>query len=197
MTSTPKYSAYATASFADGIPIRRDGYTAKRALQEIGYVLRCYFNTRAMQAESKGLLRDWRTYFMGHKGDIEHTYSLNKGQLPGDLVEQMREGYEAALEFLETTPPRAEEDPTLKMLRVFLQAAGYTEEEIDTLDLEMKTEDEIVALLQKAPRRLMVNGNGSKQRMVDLEELPTFLENGWIFKSSLPDGRVIVETAVL
>jgi hypothetical protein len=37
------------------------------------YVLRSYFDTEMMLAESKGLvLRDYRQFWMGHKGDIEH-----------------------------------------------------------------------------------------------------------------------------
>jgi hypothetical protein len=30
---------------------------------------------------------------MGHKGDIEHTYTTNKGVLPPNVVEDMREAY--------------------------------------------------------------------------------------------------------
>jgi len=41
------------------------------------YVLRVYFSSRLLIAESKtkGLLRDYRVFFMGHKGDIEHVYT--------------------------------------------------------------------------------------------------------------------------
>ena len=67
------------------------------------YVLRSYFATQAMQAESKGLLRDYRTFFMGHKGDIEHTYTLNKNHLSTELIDKMREAYTSALQYLETS----------------------------------------------------------------------------------------------
>ena len=67
------------------------------------YVLRSYFATQTMKAESKGFIRDYRTFFMGHKGDIEHTYTLNKNHLSTDLIEKMREAYSAALPYLETT----------------------------------------------------------------------------------------------
>src|SRR4030067_1322478 len=43
------------------------------------YVLRSYFDTQLMLAESKGLvLRDYRQFWMGHKGDIENRYTTNK-----------------------------------------------------------------------------------------------------------------------
>lgn len=47
------------------------------------YVLRSYFDTQLMLAESKGLvLRDYRQFWMGHKGDIENRYTTNKQRLP-------------------------------------------------------------------------------------------------------------------
>jgi hypothetical protein len=36
------------------------------------------------------IIRDWRVFRMGHKGDMEHKYTLNKGRLPEDLIEKMR-----------------------------------------------------------------------------------------------------------
>jgi integrase len=160
------------------------------------YVLRSYFDTRCMQAESKGLLRDFRVFWMGHTGDIEHKYTLNKGRLPEDLIEQMRHAYESALEYLETAPTEREGDPTLKLLRVFLQAAGYTEEQIEAMQLEAKSEEEIVLLLQDAPKRLMANGGDPRQRIVSIEDLPSFLDDGWIYKSTLPDNRIIIELSL-
>ena len=53
------------------------GDTIRHAIRKAGfswrpYVLRSYFDTQLMLAESKGhLLRDYRTLWMGHKGDIE------------------------------------------------------------------------------------------------------------------------------
>ena len=75
------------------------------------YVFRSYFDTQTMLAEMRGFLRDYRTFFMGHKGDIEHTYTLNKNHLSSDLIEKMREAYTAALPYLETTfEPRTVND---------------------------------------------------------------------------------------
>lgn len=38
------------------------------------YVLRRYFDTRLMLAESDGLIiNDWRVFFMGHKSSMEAT----------------------------------------------------------------------------------------------------------------------------
>lgn len=92
------------------------------------YVLRSFFATQTMQAESKGLLRDYRTFFMGHKGDIEHTYTLNKHQLSTELIEKMREAYATAIPYLETSyDPRTVSD---------LITDTYRQLAIDVYDLE-------------------------------------------------------------
>lgn len=56
------------------------------------YVLRAYFDTNMIIAESKGKVsHPYLQFFMGHKGDMEARYSTNKGWLPPDMVEGMRE----------------------------------------------------------------------------------------------------------
>ena len=43
-----------------------------------------------MLAESKGMvLRDYRQFWMGHKGDIENRYTTNKQKLPESVIEDM------------------------------------------------------------------------------------------------------------
>ncbi len=109
------------------------------------YVLRSYFATQCMQAESKGLIRDYRTFFMGHKGDIEHAYTLNKNHLSTELIDKMREAYTSALQYLETTYD------TTKITDVFTEA--YRQLAIDVYDLEPeevagKSIDEISQLIK-------------------------------------------------
>ena len=67
------------------------------------YVLRAYFDTQLMLAESKGMvLRDYRQFWMGHKGDIENRYTTNKCRLPEGVIEDMREAYKRSQEYLQT-----------------------------------------------------------------------------------------------
>ncbi len=66
------------------------------------YVLRSYFDTILLYARTKtGLPRDFRVFWMGHTGDIEHQYTLHK-TLPPDMIEAMREAYARAEPFLST-----------------------------------------------------------------------------------------------
>lgn len=70
------------------------------------YILRVYFSNRMLIAESKtrGFLRHYRVFFMGHKGDIEHVYTLYKCRLPESLETDMRQAFSQAAKYLETVP---------------------------------------------------------------------------------------------
>ncbi len=165
----------------------------RASLTEPPYIWRSYFSSRAMLAESKGLSHEWREAFLGHSLGVAGVYSLGK-QVPPDTVEAMRRGYGQALPFLETRPSATAEDRTSALLRAFLKAAGYAQEEVDGMDLGALGEDEIADLIRDAgSRRTATNGGRPRQRILPLEELPTALEAGWVYRDSLADGRVVVE----
>lgn len=66
------------------------------------YVLRAYFDTQMLLAESRGrIAHDFRVFFMGHKGSIEAKYTTNKGILPKMLSDEMREAFRRSEEFLD------------------------------------------------------------------------------------------------
>lgn len=78
------------------------------------YILRAYFDTELLIAESKGkIAHDFRVFFMGHKGTMESKYTTNKGILPEILVKEMREAFKRSEEFLDlevkTTNPILEQ----------------------------------------------------------------------------------------
>jgi len=108
------------------------------------YLLRHYFDTQLLLAEAEGIiLRDYRVFWMGHKGDIEHVYTMRKYRLPEDLLEDMRSRFDDAA-------------------RIFLETE-----------------------VAEAPK--------PRQKVVKPEEIDHFLEAGWEFVATLPDGRVIVK----
>ncbi|MDE1878742.1 MAG: hypothetical protein KGI07_09555 [Thaumarchaeota archaeon] len=66
------------------------------------YVLRAYFDTQLLMAESRGkIAHDFRVFFMGHKGSMEAKYTTNKGMLPVALVEEMRQAFRRSEELLD------------------------------------------------------------------------------------------------
>jgi hypothetical protein len=163
------------------------------------YVLRRYFDTRLMMAESDGLIiHDWRVFFMGHKGSIEATYTVNKA-LPKDVIEKMREAYKKSAEkYLETSKKETGRDEMLaRMNRHFLTMIGYNEKEIETFgDLSEKSEDEIQQLIkQRQMASLGLNGNG-KQKVVTMNEVKEYVLQGWEYVKDLNGSEAIIKLPV-
>ncbi len=103
------------------------------------YVLRSYFDTQLMLAESKGLvLRDYRQFWMGHKGDIENRYTTNKARLSESVIEDMREAYRKSQEYLQTTRTEhnAQEEEERRKRQVIDTAKmlGYSEDRIKKIE---------------------------------------------------------------
>ena len=79
------------------------------------YILRAYFDTELLVAESKGkMAHDFRVFFMGHKGSMESKYTTNKGMLPEVLLQEMRESFARSEEFLDLENTAAGKDHVLE-----------------------------------------------------------------------------------
>jgi integrase len=180
------------------------GDAIRKAIRAAGfrwrpYVLRAYFDTQLLLAESKGkMTHAYRQFVMGHVGDIEARYTTNKGRLPPDLVEDMRDAYRRSLPFLETTKLMDREAELKASFRQqMLLVAGLDEKEIGKMDLEGMSD----ADLQRIVRERLVgasggNGNGSpngsRQTVVPLSAVETYLERGWEWVAQLPDARAVL-----
>ena len=133
----------------------------KRAFTKAGidarpYVNRSYFDTNLMLAESQGMISHaYQQFFMGHKGDIERTYTIGKKRLPQNVLDDMRERFrKVAGKFLETTPSVkgvSEAEMIETYNRKSLLGAGYAEEEIRTLvpNLADISDEELSRLMQE------------------------------------------------
>jgi hypothetical protein len=177
------------------------GDTIRNAIRKAGlpwrpYVLRSYFDTQLMIAESKGLvLRDYRQFWMGHKGDIEHRYTLNKQKLPPKVIENMRESYQKSQRYLQTTEMGEDKEDIKRMFKKQLMlVAGFKPEEITDEDLGMSDEE-----FQELVRDKMVGGgrnNGIRQRLVHVNEMEPYLQEGWEFVATLPNNKVVLKHAI-
>jgi len=163
------------------------------------YVLRAYFDSQLLLAESRGrMTHAYRQFFMGHSGDIEARYTVNKGRLPADLIEDMRDAYRRSLPFLETAKSTDREtELKASFRRQMLLVAGLDEKEIGKMDLEGMSD----ADLQRIVRERLLGGsgrirngstNGSKQKVVPLSAVETYLEQGWEWVAQLPEDRAVV-----
>lgn len=193
---TPKYKMKA---FIRTINI---GDLMRGAMRQAGfrcrpYVLRSYFDTQLMLAESKGLvLRDYRQFWMGHKGDIENRYTTNKRRLPDSVIDDMRHAYERSQEYLQTTKNRetSEEKLAQAFRKQLLLVAGFKQDEIDKMDLPTVTDEGLQEIVRK--RLLGVQAtNGAKQKVVSVDEANDYLTQGWEYVAKLSDNKVIIKTS--
>jgi hypothetical protein len=158
------------------------------------YVLRPYFDTQLMLAESKGLVvRDYRMFWMGHKGDIENRYTTNKHRLPESVVEDMRGAYRRSQDYLQTTKAEAGEEKIKEAIKKqFLAVAGFSEEELAKYDATNMTDEELYNLARQRLLGVMAN-NGSRQKVVPISEVERFLSEGYEYVASIPDNRAIIK----
>ena len=158
------------------------------------YVLRAYFDTQLMLAESKGLvLRDYRQFWMGHKGDIENRYTTNKCRLPESVIEDMREAYKRSQEYIQTTKPETGRERLIEEFRrQLLVVAGFSQDEIDRIDVTGLTDEEFQDLVRKRLLGRRDEDCGT-QKVVSLDELEEYLEDGWEYVATLPNKKVIVK----
>lgn len=158
------------------------------------YVLRAYFATAMDIAESKGLIsHPWRQFMMGHKGDIEARYSTNKGRLPPEMINEMRESYKKCAKYLETRISEpSESDAKTYLQQQLLLAVGYKQNEIDKMEFTDMDNEAFQKLLRDKVTGTMA-GNGNKQRLVDIDEIGNYLEKGYEFQASLPNGKAIMK----
>ena len=182
--------------------IRNAGFTWRP------YVLRAYFDSRLLLAQDERLIqRDYRAFFMGHVGDIEHRYTVGKGRLPEDLIESMRSAYEKSTKFLETEHKGLTEDEVEKKFRTqLLIMAGFSEQEIQEKNLLNMTAEEITKLAREKLFGMNTRDistqilkdkqelNGShKQKVVSIDVIEQYINSGFVVKMALGNDKAIVE----
>ena len=162
------------------------------------YVLRAYFDTQLLLAESNGKIsHPYRQFFMGHKGDIEARYTTNKGRLTPDMIEDMRRAYLTSDIYL-TTQQISTDDTKMKelLLQQWRQQAEMYG--IDPLKIKIQKENELgdinpddeIKVLQEEIVKITApflqpvgttyrNGSGREHEIIKEKELVKYLNRGW------------------
>jgi hypothetical protein len=179
-----------TLNIGDGIrtAIRAAGFRWRP------YVLRAYFDTQLLLGESKGrITHSYRQFFMGHVGDMEARYTTNKGRLPPELVEDMREAYKRSQPFLQTTKAAlGEEDLSMAVRRQFLILSGMPPEEMKGMDLANMKDEEVLELVKKHLRGALT-GNGGRQKIVPMTEVDGYIHQGWEYVATIQADKAIIK----
>lgn len=158
------------------------------------YVLRAYFDTQLLLAESRGkLAHDYRVFWMGHKGSMEARYTTNKGRLPKELLEDMYGAYHRCEPLLSTTPSgteRSESEQRFK--RLLLRVAGYSDAELDKLAWSEVTDEQIEKLVAERVGR---SAAPQSQQVVPIGEVELMLAAGWEYVALLGPDKAILKAA--
>ena len=184
----------------------------KKAIKKAGfkwrpYVFRHRFGVSLDASEGKGLIsHSWRMHIMGHTGDIETTYSTGK-PLPDSLINDMRKAFNKCLTYIETERKGMTEDEMeVKFRSELLIMAGFTEEEIAKNKLLDLNADEITKMARDklfGIKKVDINAQiqqdreelskTHKQKVILIDQVEEYINNGFTVKMALGNDRVIVE----
>ena len=178
------------------------------------YVLRAYFDTQLLLAESNGCMTHaYRQFFMGHTGDMEARYTTNKGKLTEQMIEDMRGAFARSEPFLNAgsvDDAKHRRDMFLQSLRQQARAHG-----IDPFSIRMQAGDgdgggeavepdlDVVLESVPAPAAVIPKDTGLPQdgphgappyqtKMISSDELLSSVAYGWDLVKDMPDGRFLI-----
>lgn len=172
------------------------------------YVLRAYFDTQLLLAESHGkITHPYRVFFMGHNGDIESRYTTNKGVLPVSLMEDMRQAFTRCEPYLCTVQEKTADKKEMLLEMWREQARLYG---IDPLKVKIEKQrglrrdlgqDEESEALRSEIAKPAIHPQKKrsalgKTKLVTEEELTTYLNKGWQLAKELRSGKMLIAGSV-
>jgi len=168
--------------------IRKAGLTARP------YALRTTFATRLLSAEAEGRIpHSLAQFFMGHRGDMTARYAQNRGHLPPEVIEQMREAFARCEAYLSTAPPSTDKDDQSKFNRRMLELVGEDPRKADNAtDAEIR-EIVLKRLLGDQPGSGPTDSPRKHQKVVGVDEANRLMGDGWLAVTSLGNGLVVIE----
>ncbi len=171
------------------------------------YVLRAYFDTQLLLAESHGkMTHAYRQFFMGHKGDIEARYTTNKGILTDEMMADMRRAYINSQQFLCTINTenniQNKKEMLLEMWKEQAKLYGIDpfkikieKQRISTgkmFDIEQETEEIRHEIIKKIQSPKPYDG----KIVTDDEQLLSHIIQGWEPIKELAKNRIIIRRKV-
>lgn len=175
-------------------------------LESRPYELRSYFETRMEQAEKDGvILKDWRTHWAGHVGDMDARYTHDKGasNIPDYLMEDMRQTYKEAESYLTTKQPKLIPATKIRaeIVRVFFKGAKLKDKAISEIEekyggLEKVPDDDLPKIVDEYQRKgYGAYASAGKQIIVSPTDARKYLDEGYTYVATLPTNEVVLQTA--
>ncbi len=160
------------------------------------YIFKAYFASALDSAQSKGIITgEWRAKFMGHKGNIESVYSVNK-KLSQDKIDAMRATYQRCQKYIGTAAAEVSDENMKHFVwNQFLIMAGYDQKEIEEMNFSNMTEQDVQKKVQErmGPQNGSRAENGSGQISIPVDSVDDYLSKNYLFVASLGNGKVIMK----
>lgn len=150
------------------------------------YSLKNFFATALLNS---GIPQNYQSFFMGHNGPMQLTYSLRR-QLPQEQIEEMRKIFKEKIEphFI---PIEASSDIQVKTaFRKMAKEIGLEVKDDASLD---ETISVIAKVYSAGKADIMKRTSSTKQTRIQEDELDKYLEQGWELVTTLPSGSIIVK----
>ena len=132
---------------------------------------------------------------MGHKGDIEAVYTLNKGAFNSDLLEKMRQSFQKSSDrYLGTAVAPPSEDQIFATLNLrFLLQAGMPIEEAKKYNLARMSQEEMSKLIEEWRRKKQKAALQMSLDPSEKKKLKHLQADGWKVTRELRDGTLILD----
>ena len=172
------------------------------------YIFRIYFGTNLDTAESKGFItHPWRQFIMGHKGDIEETYTKREG-----MIDEGRNQYAKCLELVEAGKKAMSENDKLSIEKsltgtVLKKVFGFSDSEIADMlelsdeELQKRIQEKIGPTQDKQKiqekahtdaKEIGKRKNGSRQIMIPSSYIDQYFSEGFEYVAGVNENKVIM-----
>lgn len=153
------------------------------------YSLKNFFATALLNS---GLEQNWQTFFMGHTGPVQNTYSVQRQQ-PTEQIEKMRQTFKEKIE-PHLVPQENNVDASVrKEFRKLAESMGLEVKDDYSTDETIAEIAEIYKAGKDDVSRRENNQNPVKQKRITEDEIDQYLEDGWEITHTLSNGNLIVK----
>lgn len=156
------------------------------------YSLKNFFATALLNS---GLEQNWQTFFMGHTGPVQNTYSVQRQQ-PAEQIEKMRQTFKEKIE-PHLVPQETNVDASVrKEFRKLAESMGLEVKDGDSTDETIAEIAQIYKAGKDDLSRRENNQNPIQQKRIKEDEIDQYLDDGWEITHTLSNGSLIIKKII-